>query len=168
MARSSGSRRRAREFALQALFGADLAKVSAIEKLDELWATILDDDGIEVPVYGGKPSAVPVEAEIEFSRRLVNGVQTDREEIDAIIDAASTNWRLLRMPVVDRNILRLAAWELLRCPDIPGTVSVNEAVELAKTYGASESSAFVNGIVDRMGRQLNRLQSGGRRAKSRR
>jgi N utilization substance protein B len=63
------------------------------------------------------------------------------------------------MPVVDRNILRIAAFELIGCPDIPATVSINEAIELAKRFGSADSRAFVNGIVDRMARQLGRLDT---------
>ncbi len=69
------------------------------------------------------------------------------------------------MPVVDRNILRLATYELLHCADIPPTVSINEAVELAKAYGTGESRAFVNGIVDRIARTLGRIQGPRRRKK---
>jgi N utilization substance protein B len=95
---------------------------------------------------------------MEFAQRLGLGVQEHLERIDALIEEASTNWRLPRMPVVDRNILRMAAFELMACVDIPATVSINEAVELAKKFGTADSRAFVNGIVDRMARQLGRIE----------
>ena len=79
-----------------------------------------------------------------------------------MIEEASTNWRVSRMPVVDRNILRIAVFELVECPDIPATVSINEAIELAKCFGAADSRAFVNGIVDRVARKLDRI-SGARK-----
>lgn len=144
------SRRRAREFALQALYNADLAEGRATVALNGLWAGLLDGEGLD-------DSRGPESEEVEFAQRVVLGVEARRDEIDALIEACSTNWRIPRMPVVDRNILRLAAFELMGCDDIPPTVSINEAVELAKRFGAAESRAFVNGIVDRMARQLGRL-----------
>lgn len=145
-----GSRRRAREFALLAMYEADLTDSGAQEGLHAVWDALVDGEGL--PDFAAAESA-----EIEFAQRLVHGVAERREEIDALIERCSTNWRLRRMPVVDRNILRLAAFELLDCEDIPATVSCNEAVELAKRFGTAESRAFVNGIVDRIGRQLGRL-----------
>lgn len=150
------SRRRARAFAMQALYQADLCERSVASSLNDLWSILMDGEGVE----GERP---PESAEVEFASRLARGAEERRERIDALIEECSTNWRLVRMPVVDRNILRLAAFELDGCPDIPASVSVNEAVELAKGYGGSDSRAFVNGIVDRMGRQLGRLESRGKR-----
>lgn len=151
------SRRRAREFALQALYQADLSDVSATSALNHLWSGQVDGEGMD----GVRPAE---SEEIEFAQRLALGVEQRMDEIDAMLEEASANWRLPRMPVVDRNILRLAAYELLDCQDIPATVSINEAVELAKTYGTAESRAFVNGIVDRVARTLGRIQ-GPRRKK---
>ncbi len=146
------SRRKAREFALQALFHADLSEVGAAQALADLWAGTIEGEGLG----DARP---PESEEVEFAQRLAFGVEERRDEIDALIESCSTNWRLSRMPVVDRNVLRLAAFELLGCTDIPATVSINEAVELAKTFGTAESRAFVNGIVDRMARQLDRISS---------
>ncbi|MBX2800284.1 MAG: transcription antitermination factor NusB [Myxococcales bacterium] len=145
------SRRRARQFALQALFQADLREVSAATALNDLWSGLMDDDGIE----GERP---PESEEVEFAQRLGHGVEAHRERIDTLIDECSTNWRLARMPVVDRNVLRIAAYELIDCPDIPATVAINEAIELAKKYGTADSRAFVNGIVDRIARQVGRIE----------
>lgn len=155
-----GSRRRAREFALQALYRADLAETPEAESLQALWQAIVEGEGID-------DLDVPEAAEVEFAERLVNGVAGARVEIDELIERYSTNWRIKRMPVVDRNILRLATYELMACNDIPGTVSINEAIELAKTFGTEDSRAFVNGIIDRVARQLGRLdeQRRGRRPK---
>ena len=144
------SRRRAREFALQALYEADVREVTAAAALDDLWSGLMDGEGLD-------EGRGPESEEVEFAQRLAFGVREHLQPIDALIDDCSTNWRLPRMPVVDRNILRLAAFELMMCTDIPATVSINEAVELAKRFGTADSRAFVNGIVDRMGRQLNRL-----------
>ncbi len=144
------SRRRAREFALQALFEADLVGRPVSGALNDLWSGLMEADGIE-------DSRQPESEEMEFAQRLAYGVEENKEQLDALLEEASTNWRLSRMPVVDRNILRLAAFELSFCNDIPANVSVNEAVELAKRFGSQESRAFVNGIVDRVGRHLGRL-----------
>lgn len=146
------SRRRAREFALQALYQADLTESSASRSLEALWF---------VQVEAGDAAARPAEdEEVEFARRIVAGVERARPEIDALIERSSVNWRLARMPVIDRNILRLAAYELLSCPDVPVSVSINEAVELAKRYGDKDSRAFVNGLLDRVAAETGR---GGRR-----
>lgn len=145
------SRRRAREFALQALYQSDLADLPVRQALAQVWAEQLD---------GGLQGRVAESDEIEFAQRLASGAEDRRQEIDALIDGASANWRLVRMPVVDRNILRLAAYELLACQDIPVSVSINEAVELAKRFGDKDSRAFVNGLLDRIAFETGR---GGRR-----
>jgi transcription antitermination protein NusB len=80
--------------------------------------------------------------------RLVSGVSTHREELDAYISRFSEHWRLERMAAIDRVILRLAVFELLHCPEVPPKVVLNEAVELGKRFGAENSSAFINGILD--------------------
>ena len=83
-----------------------------------------------------------------FARRLVLGVYANREDLDRMIQEASRNWRVERMSRVDRNILRLGAFELTQVDDIPAKVSIDEAVELGKKYGAEDSGAFINGILD--------------------
>jgi len=146
------SRRRAREFALQALCAVDLATVTGPQALSALWAALLDEgDLLTEPL---SPD------ETEFAQALVRGVMEDRDGLDQRIEGASTNWRLARMPLVDRNILRLGAHELAQRSDIPASVSINEAIELAKRYGGAESRAFVNGILDRIAGDVGR---GGRR-----
>jgi N utilization substance protein B len=146
------SRRQARQYALQALYHADLRGISGMASLNALWAGLMDGDGLG-------DARAPASSEVEFATRLVNGTLEHIEAIDALIEESSTKWRIPRMPVVDRNILRMAAFELMHCADIPGTVSVNEAVELAKRFGTADSRAFVNGVVDRMGRALDKLTS---------
>ena len=144
------SRRRARGFAVQALFHADISGDSLSAALQNLWAGLLEGEGFD----DDRP---PESEEVEFAQRLALGVEARRDELDKLIEDCSTNWRLPRMPVVDRNILRLAAYELMDCADIPATVSINEAIELAKRFGSKDSRAFVNGMVDRMARSLGRL-----------
>lgn len=148
--RGGGSRRKAREFALMVLYDAEVSGRAVGEGAAGLWAGLVDGEGIP----GLKP---PEKEEVSFAERLVDGVSSHRPQLDALIEECSTNWRMDRMPVVDRSVLRLAAYELLHCEDIPANVTCNEAVELAKRFGAQESRAFVNGLVDRMGRQVGRL-----------
>ncbi|RJQ54403.1 MAG: transcription antitermination factor NusB [Actinobacteria bacterium] len=86
----------------------------------------------------------------EFSLTLLNGVVSHQDRIDALIRDSTDNWVLERMSIVDRNILRMAIYEMLYEEDIPSTVSVNEAVELAKVYGTQDSGKFVNGVLGRV------------------
>ena len=146
------SRRRAREFALQALFAVDIGQSTGPVALSALWGAMVD---------GGPESsgldAVPAEAdEMEFALGIVRGVLDDLQALDARIEAASTNWRLARMPAVDRNILRVGAFELLHRNDVPAPVVINEGLEIAKKFGGSESRAFVNGILDRIAKEAGR------------
>ena len=82
--------------------------------------------------------------------RLVLGVLEHRQEIDRLIEKYSENWRLDRMDVIDRSILRMAVFELLYCDEIPPKVTLNEAIELGKRYGSEDSGSFINGILDRI------------------
>jgi N utilization substance protein B len=92
----------------------------------------------------------------DYADALVRGVDEKREELDARITAASAHWRLERMARVDRNVLRLGTWELAYRPDVPRAVILDEAVELAKSFGTDESSAFVNGVLNRIAETLGR------------
>ncbi len=83
-----------------------------------------------------------------FFMKLVKGVLTAQPQIDALIERFSKNWRVQRMSCVDRNVMRVAVFEMLFCPDIPPKVSINEAIDVAKKFGSEESGAFINGIVD--------------------
>jgi N utilization substance protein B len=126
-----GSRTKARETALQALYQLDTAGGSGQEVLSGHFD--------------------PLDEETRrFAEELVRGVQGEQPMIDSILEKTSTNWKLARMSHVDRNILRLGVFELLRRPDVPVRVTLNEAVELGKKFGSDESSAFVNGILDKV------------------
>jgi N utilization substance protein B len=136
-----GSRHRAREDALQVLYQLDMnntltpgAGLAHFEKL-----------------FNPEGGAID-----EFTRKLVTGVTENLETLNATIAQYSDNWRNDRMPAVDRNILRLGAFELEHCDDIPATVSINEMVELAKAFGSENSPKFVNGILDKIKSALNR------------
>jgi len=89
-----------------------------------------------------------------FAIRLVKGVEEHREQIDNIIRTHTDNWALERMPIVDRNLIRIGLYEMLYEEDIPYSVSINEAVELAKIYGMEESSRFINGVLGKVASEL--------------
>jgi N utilization substance protein B len=128
-----GLRREARELALQMLYALD-SKTSV--GLMETLQTFRDE---QAEVTGRA---------LEFAEELVRGAQAHREVIDEAIKARSKNWSLPRMPRVDLNVMRLAAYELMFRPDIPKKVSINEAIEIVRRYGDKESPSFVNGILD--------------------
>lgn len=138
-----GARRVGRERALQALYQLDMTAGSAAEALKAAWAASAEE---------GKPEA---EAE-KFAEELVAGVLAHRDEIDGLIEQHSHNWRLDRMSRIDRNVLRLGIYELKFRSDIPKKVSLNEAIELGKAFGTEESSAFVNGLLDRVAGALGK------------
>lgn len=90
----------------------------------------------------------PSKKVLPFFLKLVKGVICTKSEIDSIIENFSDNWKITRMSCVDRNILRIAVYELLYCQDIPPKVSINEAIDVGKKFGTQESGAFINGILD--------------------
>ena len=148
MAGSIGVRRRGRECALQVLYSLDLnASLTTAQALAHYWRAFQNEagDGEE------KDPAI-----ISFAEDLVNGATDNQTEIDDIIQRASKNWRLDRMARVDRNVLRLGAWELSERRDVPRAVALDEAVEIAKRFGTEESGAFVNGVLDRIADDLGR------------
>lgn len=87
---------------------------------------------------------------VEFAQALVAGVRDRQVRLDALITEAAENWRLDRMAAIDRNLLRLGAFEIIYCDDVPAKVAINEALELAKRYSTAQSSRFVNGVLDRL------------------
>lgn len=105
-----------------------------------------DESGEGLDVFYGSFS--PAKQAVPFFRKLVEGVRQSQREIDATIERFSSNWKLHRMPHVDRNILRIAVFEMLHCEDIPIKVSINEAIDIGKKYGTHESGPFINGILD--------------------
>lgn len=141
-----GVRRKARERALQALFFADMCRYDTREAL-QLFCTHFN----------------PSEPILSFFTQLTEGVVKHRKSIDRIIERFSKHWKLSRMSCVDRNILRLAVFELLSCPDIPAKVSINEAIEIGKKFGTEDSGSFINGILDsiRMAMETEDLQLDG-------
>lgn len=127
-----GSRHQARERALQILFQYDIHGKPGVW-LDEFWKPLKDDTETKV-----------------FAERIVQGVLDHKAEVDTLIGRYAKNWTVSRMQVVDRNILRMGAYELLWLDEVPAKVTVNEAIELARDFGDDEASKFVNGILDRI------------------
>jgi transcription antitermination protein NusB len=127
-------RTRGREIALQVLYQAELNPGFSPEDLRRF---------VERRLLGDKKLC-------EFTRGLIGGIQANQPRIDALISEVAENWRLDRMAAIDRNILRLGAYEILYCPDVPTKVAINESLELAKRYSTGQSSRFVNGILDRL------------------
>jgi len=124
---------------VQILYGMDLSGMSAEQAIARFWSYL----GIS-------------DAENEFGSQLVRGTASRRAEIDEAIRSVSEHWRLERMACVDRNIIRLAVFELMTLPDVPRKVTLNEAVELAKRFGDEASPAFVNGVLDRIANDLGK------------
>lgn len=132
-----GKRRRGRETALKLLYAIDLTQQPADDILHASWID----------------TVVP-EIVREFSLMLVAGVMSHRDEIDTFVQEYSMNWSLERIGIIERNILRFAIYELLFLPDVPPNVTINEAVEVAKRYGADEAPSFINGILDRIKQEI--------------
>lgn len=126
-------RTRARELALQALYQLDIRGVE-----------VLDDVGRFLSESEAEPEVR------QFARLLIDGCWEYRARLDQTIGEVAENWEIRRMAVVDRNVLRLASYELLFLDDVPPKVSINEAIDLAKRYSTGDSGAFVNGILDRI------------------
>ena len=126
-----GSRRNARELALQALFSMDMNRDFSKEMLERF--------------CGHFQPAVSIGP---FFMQLVTGVLQLMPRIDPLIEQHSKHWKIDRMSCVDRNIIRMAVYEILGCDDIPPKVSINEAIDIAKKYGTEDSGAFINGIID--------------------
>lgn len=138
----SGIRRTGRAYALQLLYARDGDPATDLSGAAQAWASEFELE-IEEPAQ-------------TFARELVAAAVASGKRIDELIAGASKNWRIDRMSRVDRNILRLGACELLSFRDVPVKVVINEAVELAKRFGTAESSAFVNGVLDRIATAVGR------------
>ena len=142
-----GQRRRARECALQMLFQIDLTGTTPPDVFGTFWT--------------GQEAGEDVRS---FAERLVLGVTHELRALDRAITVSATNWRIERMAVVDRNVLRMAVYELLHDAPTPPAVVIDEAIEVAKKFGSEDSGAFINGILDDVRRRVERgeLRTGGR------
>ncbi|MBI5595905.1 MAG: transcription antitermination factor NusB [Elusimicrobia bacterium] len=128
-----GRRRQGRETALQALYLSDTGRMSVAEAI--------------IIVTAGGPAD---EKTLVFARELAEGAYARRADLDAHIQDVAQNWSLERMAAVDRNLLRLASFELLHHPQTPVRVVIDEAIEIAKSFSSAESSKFINGILDKI------------------
>lgn len=126
-----GTRRKSREHALQILYQKEFSGQTLKEILAHFWVDHPTEDK-------------------SFTETLVEGTLRNLLEIDGLIEKASTNWKMTRMASVDRNLLRMASFELIYLHEIPNSVTLNEAIEIAKLYGTEESSSFINGILDKI------------------
>lgn len=132
-----GNRHKSRELALQVLYEIEMKSTEPKLVFDLFW----------------KHEEYPKEIK-QFTVDIVEGVYRNRKEIDHIIEKHSTHWKLSRMAVVDRNILRVGVYELLYDHEIPTSVVINESIELGKSFGTEDSGAFINGILDHVAREV--------------
>lgn len=142
-------RTRSREFALQVLYEIDLAHAGVAEALEDFWQDRADPGTSSVETLELENDKKDPDVR-QYTERLVAGTVEKLAHIDATIEKFAEHWNIGRMAFVDRNILRLAAYEILFIDEIPVKVAINEAVELAKRYGEADSSKFVNGILDKI------------------
>ena len=130
-------RTRSREIALQMLYMIDVRGSEALDEFD----AFLDREAMTEPDVQ------------DFARQLVVGTQENLTDIDTALTRAAQNWQLRRMAIVDRNILRMAVYEMLHLEEVPAKVSINEAIELGKRFSTAQSGSFINGILDRIRRE---------------
>lgn len=135
-----GSRRNARICSLQMLYQIEMIPMNVEESIRLFW------DSFD-PCHDNPQGEPEIR---QFSEKLVRGATAAQGEIDHLIQSSSKNWKLNRMAAVDRNILRLAVFELIALPDIPKRVSINEAIELGKKFGSEDSGSFINGVLDKI------------------
>jgi N utilization substance protein B len=130
-------RRKAREIALQTLYAQEVSGTD--------WKAAFDDN-----VERRKPS----DEVIEYAERLVTNVMAERERLDVMIKDRLENWAIERVSVIDRTILRIALSELIYCPEVPVNVIMNEAIEIAQKFSSADAGRFVNGVLDRLAREV--------------
>ncbi len=132
-----GTRRKAREAALQFLFQDDFSGEGSDQE-----GEITDRFGQFCLLYQISHKARP------YALELLHGIQSRREELDRIISETAVNWRLERIAIMDRNLLRIGVYEMVFTDDVPPQVAINEAVEIAKRFGSGDSPGFINGVLD--------------------
>jgi len=135
------SRRKSREFVLQVLFAADARNQDPLETFDFLGAHFSNEEDEDLKMHRVLK---------DFARNLVKAVSENKDAIDSLIALLSHHWKLSRISRVDRNILRMAIAEFTTFHDVPNKVILNEAIEIGKKFGADNSAAFINGILDRV------------------
>ncbi len=141
-----GTRRQSREAALQILYEMEMKDAEPRSVMNLYWRTQQSlqsfSDGVK-----------------EYTQELVEGVYRNRAEIDELIERHSAHWKIKRMAVVDRNLLRLGAYELCYRNDVPARVALDEAIEIAKAFGTEDSSSFINGILDSAAIELKKKET---------
>ena len=130
------SRTKSRKRAVDAVFAADIRGKSPLELLD---------DTLEQNAMRQNQDVI-----FAYSQQIVQGIVSHKDEIDAYLEAYSQGWTIDRMPTLDRAIMRVAVWEIIYNDDVPDSVAVNEAVELAKGYSTDDSPAFINGLLNKI------------------
>jgi N utilization substance protein B len=136
-------KRRAREAALQMLYQCEIGRAGASESIGSYWSSRDAGDRLADSLR-------------EFADRIVAGTLDRREEIDTLLTAHAQNWRIERMTVIDRLVLRMAVYEMLAEPETPSKVIINEAIELARSFSGDEAVGFVNGVLDAVRKELRR------------
>ena len=140
-----GVRRRAREHSLQFLYQIDLLQSSSPQI----------DISEQTELYWANKDNPPEKQVVDFSNRINMGISENLQTLDEIISKCSKNWKFNRISKVDRNILRIAVYELLFSKDVPSKVAINEAIEIAKKFGTEQSGSFINGILDKISKNIN-------------
>ena len=160
-----GLRHDAREWALQFLFQSEFNQDASLDKAFQLFWQFQDEWAAASPSEAAASAADPADnahaakgraKARRFAEELARGVIAHHKEIDPLIEKYAANWEIDRMGIVDRNVMRIAVYEMLHRDDIPPVVSINEAVDLAKAFSSVESGKFVNGILDRVRMGLDR------------
>ncbi len=155
-----GLRHDAREWALQFLFQSEFNRADSLDEGFQLfWRHQDSDSSLAARPLEPPPPSSDAKGQAkarQFAEELVRGIMDHHSDIDALISRHAENWDIERMGTVDRNAMRIAVYEMLYRDDIPPVVSINEAVELAKAYSSAESGKFVNGILDRIRKDLDR------------
>ena len=136
-------RRHAREAALQMLYQSEVGRAGASESINTYWPAREADEQLDEPLR-------------EFANSLVRGALARRDEIDALLTRHTQNWRIERMTVIDRLVLRLGVYEMLAEAETPSKVIINEAIELARSYSGEEAVGLVNGVLDAVRKELRR------------
>jgi N utilization substance protein B len=136
-----GKRRKARESTLQILFQLEFHDTKPEDVIDSFWKN--------------KKATKEIK---EHSRWLVEGIISHRDSIDRLIQSVSANWRITRMAIVDRNVLRIAVFELLHGEDLAPAIVINEAIEIAKKYSSEEGATFINGILDAARKEIQEMK----------
>jgi transcription antitermination protein NusB len=137
------AKHRAREAALQMLYQCEIGKAGAYESIATYWPAREGDEDLPEPLR-------------EFANGVVRGTLERQEEIDRMLQAHAQNWRIERMNVIDRLVLRMSVYEMLTQPETPSKVIINEALELARSFSGEEAVGFVNGVLDAVRKELRR------------